>query len=80
MLPELVFIKIMLMIGLESLDNLHRCRQVCKAWNEKILQNFWESQSVKKILKVEFEKRWSSEVLPSDEQITQAKWLGKSFT
>ena len=37
-LPALIFSDIMMMVGLESLNNLHRCRQVCKTWNELILQ------------------------------------------
>ena len=48
-LPELIFSDIMMMVGLESLDSLHRCRQVCKTWNEMILRDIWESQSKKKI-------------------------------
>ena len=50
-LPELILSDIMMMIGLESLESLHRCRQVCKTWNEMILRDIWESQSKKKILK-----------------------------
>ena len=55
-LPDLIFSEIMLMVGLESLDGLHRCRQVCSKWNEKILRDIWESQSRRKIMKKRIEK------------------------
>ena len=48
-LPELIFRDIMMMVGLESLESLHRCRQVCKTWNEVILRYIWESKSKKQI-------------------------------
>ena len=34
-----VFGDIMMMVGLESLDTLHTCRQVCQSWNEMIVSN-----------------------------------------
>ena len=45
-LPDVLFGDIMMMVGLESLDTLHTCRQVCQSWNEmivsiKILQSFF---------------------------------------
>ena len=75
-LPELILSDIMMMIGLESLESLHRCRQVCKTWNEMILRDIWESQSKKKILKKRIEKNWGPAMLPSGEEIAHAKWLG----
>ena len=75
-LPELIFSDIMMMVGLESIESLHRCRQVCKTWNEMILRQIWESQSKKKIIKEWIEKNWDPEMLPSDEEISHAKWLG----
>ena len=45
--------KIMMMVGLDSLESLHRCRQVCTAWNSMIMQNIWESPS---IIKMRIEK------------------------
>ena len=30
---DLIFQKIMMMVGLENLESLHRCEQVCIAWN-----------------------------------------------
>ena len=35
--PEVIFGDIMMMVGVESLDTLHTCRQVCRSWNEMIV-------------------------------------------
>ena len=66
----------MMMVGLDSLDNLHRCRQVCSQWNEMILDDIWENQSKKKIMKERFERSWGPDMFPTDEEISHAKWLG----
>ena len=79
MLPDLIFCDIMMMVGLESLESLQRCRQVCKTWNEMILQEIWESQSRRKIMKERIERSWRPGMLPSDEEISYAKWLGEDF-
>ena len=76
-LPRLILSDIMMMVGLESLESLHRCRQVCKTWNEFILQDIWESQSKKKIMKERIERSWGPGMFPSDEEISHAKWLGE---
>ena len=76
-LPEMIFSDIMMMVGLQSLESLHRCRQVCTTWNEKILRDIWESRSKKKIMKERIERSWGPEMFPSDEQISHAKWLGE---
>ena len=55
---DLIFEKIMMMIGLDSLESLHRCRQVCTAWNAMIMQNIWESPSKRNIIKMRIEKNW----------------------
>ena len=75
-LPDLIFSDIMMMVGLESLESLHRCRQVCKLWNEKIIRDIWENQSKKRIMKERIERSWGPDMLPSDEEISHAKWLG----
>ena len=75
-LPDLIFTDIMMMVGLESLESLHRCRQVCSKWNEKILRDIWESPSKKKIMKKRIERTWGTGRLPSNEEISHAKWLG----
>ena len=76
-LPELIFSEIMLMVGLGSLESLHRCRQVCTKWNESIMVQIWGNPSKKKIMKEKIEKSWAPEleIFPSDEEISHAKWL-----
>ena len=37
-LPDVVFCDIIMMIGLNSLEDLHRCRQVSQRWNMMIAQ------------------------------------------
>ena len=75
-LPELILSDIMMMIGLESLNSLHRCRQVCKTWNETILRVVWENQRRKKIMKIKIEKNWVPGMFPTEEEISHANWLG----
>ena len=75
-IPDLIFSDIMMMVGLASLESLHRCRQVCSKWNEKILRYIWESPSKRKIMKERIEKNWGPNILPTDEDISHAKWLG----
>ena len=77
-LPELILRDIMLMVGLMSIESLHRCRQVCKTWNEMILRDIWESPRKKKIMKERIERSWAPGMFPSDEDISYAKWLGDS--
>ena len=83
---NLNFGKIMMMVGLNSLESLHRCRQVCRTWNDMIMQNIWESPSKRNIIKMRVESVWAAfctEVisckgsgLPSVEELSHAKWLG----
>ncbi len=75
-LPDFIFNEIMLMIGLESLESLHRCRQVCKTWNEKIMRNIWKNPSKVKMIQTATEESWSFEKFPTDEEISHVKWLG----
>ena len=74
---DFIFEKIMMMVGLSSLESLHRCRQVCTTWNAMILQNIWESPSRRNIIKMKIEKNWNSEMFVFDVDIYHAKWLGK---
>ena len=88
-MPDLALADIMLRVGLESLESLHRCRQVCRTWNEKIMTNIWGNCKNKKKIKAKIEKSWGPGSLfsidrrfmnyPSNEEISHAKWLGKSF-
>ena len=75
-LPDLIFSDIMVLVGLESPESLLRCMKVCTSWNEMILRDIWESQSRKKIMKMRIEKNWGPGMLPTDEEISHAKWLG----
>ena len=75
LLPDLIFIDIMMKVGLENLEGLHRCRQVCKTWDEKILRDI--CQRKRKIMKERIEKNWGPGMLPSDDEISHAKWAGK---
>ena len=76
MLPDLIFSDIMMMVGLESLESLHRCRQVCFKWNEMIMRDIWENQRKKRIMKERIERTWGQGIFPSDGEISHAKWLG----
>ena len=75
-LPDEIFSDIMMMVGLKSLESLHRCRQACSKWNKKIMRDIWGSQSKKKIMKERIERSWGPDMLPTDEEISYAKWLG----
>ena len=76
---DLIFQKIMMMVGLDSLESLHRCEQVCTTWNSMVMQNIWESPSRRNIIKMRIEKTWAPEMLPSDIDISCAKWLGNNI-
>ena len=74
-LPEPIFSDIMLMVGLDSLSRLHRCRQVCKTWNELIARVIWDSGNKKMILRERIQRNWGPGMLPSEEEISLAKML-----
>ena len=75
-----IFEKIMLMIGLDSLESLDNCRQVCKTWNAMIMNKIWENPTKKwgTIIQRRIERSWDIQNnYPSDDKISQAKLLGK---
>ena len=83
---DLIFQKIMMMVGLDNLESLHRCEQVCSTWNAMIMQNIWENPSKRNIIKMKIKIKWGAGagILPSDmgrgifpSDISHAKWLGK---
>ena len=76
-LPEEILSEIWLMVGLESLESLHRCRQVCQTWNELLMKNIWEASSKKNIIAIRIQRNWGQGMLPSSEEISHARWLGK---
>ena len=57
-LPDLTLSKIMLMVGYESLQDLHNCRQVCKRWNGIIMKCIWGNPCKKALIEDERERRW----------------------
>ena len=85
---NLIFSKIMTMVGLDSLESLHSCRQVCTTWNVMIMLNIWENPRKRKIfrisierIKMRIEKNWGhGGIFPSDKDISYAKWLGDNKT
>ena len=58
LLPDLIFGDIMLMVGLQSLETLHRCRQVCRTWNDKIMTNIWGNSHKKNIIQQKIELQY----------------------
>ena len=71
-LPDLVFDKVMLMIGLSCLEALDRCRQVCTTWNVILLRKLWEnpSKSWGIVIRRRIEKSWGLiSTLPSVEDV-----------
>jgi len=74
-LPEPIFRDIIVMVGLESPESLLRAMKVCTQWKEMIMRDIWESPSKKQIMKERFERSWGPDMLPTDEEISHAKWL-----
>ena len=74
---DLIFEKIMMTVCLSSLESLHRCRQVCRTWNDMIMENIWGSPSKRNIIKRRIDGNWAPGVLPNIDEISHAKWLGK---
>ena len=80
---DIIFEKIMLMVGLESLDSLDSCRQVCRSWNAMIMNRIWEKPTKKWgiIIQRRIERSWDDYYFyhcsyPSHKKISQAKFLG----
>ena len=76
----LIFDKIMLMIALDSLENLDSCRQVCRTLNAMIMNMIYENPTKKwgTIIQRRIEISWDIQFYyPSDLLISRAKMLGK---
>ena len=73
-----IFEKIMLMIGLDSLETLDNCRQVCRNWNTMIMNKIWENPTKQwgTIIQRRIERSWGNN-FPSDQKISHAKLLSK---
>ena len=79
LLPDLIFDKIMLIIGLWNPEMLVVCKQVCKAWRNGIMKSLWESprKSWGAVIERRIEmSNLGSEDFPSDEKLAQIKLLG----
>ena len=74
----ILFEKIMMIVGLDCDTSLDICRQVCKTWNANIMNMIYENPTKKwgPIIQRRIERTWQN-LLPSDQQIYQAKLLGK---
>ena len=57
-LPALVQTDLMMEVGLNSLEDLHTCRQVCRAWNEQIVKNVWGNASNRNKLENKLKECW----------------------
>ena len=74
-----LFTDIMTNVGLDSPDSLLRCMKVCTTWDEQIIGLIWDSEAEgSKKLKERFKRSWSPGMLPTNEEIANANWLGDS--
>ena len=75
-LPEILFTEIMLMVGLQSIDSLHKSRQVCSAWNENILRLIWKNLHKKKLIKLRIKEDWRyiSKFMPKNVNFGYIGW------
>ena len=71
-----LFADIMTNVGLDSPGSLLNCMKVCKTWDEQIISLIWDSEGSKKIMVERFERSWSPGMIPTNEEIANANWLG----
>ena len=86
-LPRIPFEIIMTKIAHESLTTLRSCTEVCSTWNGMIEKDIFKNLETIIRDKVEIVfgqkigpshlKRLSTRLLPSSEEISNAKWLSK---
>ena len=77
-----IFEEIMLMVGLDNIETLDICRQVCRKWNSMIMKKIWENPTKKwgAIIQKRIERSWEDQNnLPSDKLISRAKLLGEQI-
>ena len=74
---QIPFRDIMTKLGLESPESLLRCMKVCRTWNAEIESLIIKDSQGRKKLKERFERSWSLGMLPTDEEIANANWLGE---
>ena len=70
-LPDLAFNEIMMMVRLRT------CMQVCSSWRVRITNNILENPIKKNIIRARIERAMGPGMIPSSEEICNAKWLGK---
>ena len=75
MMIDIIFNEIMMNIGIECLESLNRCRQVCKGWDQRISRNILKNNNKKTVIKA---MNWGQGILPSDEEISHVKCLGRA--
>ena len=56
-LPDLPLVDIFTMLDFAS---LHKCRQVCKHWNQIILSNIWGRKKNREIMEQKFRRYWDT--------------------
>ena len=79
-IPPEILGEIFLMVALESLQSLHSCRQVCREWNNQIRINIWGIPDYRKRMATRIQSNWGPGKIPSSEEISLAKLLGKQTT
>ena len=72
---DIIFEKIMMLVGLRCLDCLRKCEQVCTTWKAMIRRTIWESPSKRNIFKLRIEKHLDDGKIYYEDTI-HAKWLG----
>ena len=72
---DIIFEKIMMMVGLTCLDCLYKCEQVCTTWKAMIRRTIWESPSKRNIFKMRIEKHLDDGKIYFEDTI-HANWLG----
>ena len=87
-LPRIPFDLIMKKIAHESLTDLRSCTEVCCVWSKMIEEDILEKPAVMDTVRDKMERAFGPEVkvnftdlgtrmLPTSEQISNAKWLSK---
>ena len=56
-IPDLPLVEIFTMLDFAS---LHKCRQICKKWNQLILRNVWGRKNKRRIMEQKFSRYWDT--------------------
>ena len=71
-LPSVVFENILLFLAQQNVEDVHRCRAVCKAWNDNIKNEFCKP-SRRGVIRERLNFNWREGSYPSRHEILQAK-------